>query len=67
MAKQRPTQEARGNEQQRKDRGDDARRDVPLGEIDRVEVDAELREPEERRSEKPASAEPQTIAFPPGD
>ena len=62
-----PGEQAAGNEQQRENRGDDARGDVLLGEIDRVEVDAELREAEEDRGEHSLAAEAQVLAFPGGE
>ena len=59
MAEKRPAEQAAGNEQQREHRRDHARRDVPLGEIDGVEVDAELGEAEERGGEQALRSEPQ--------
>ena len=48
LAEHRPAEQADGDEQQREHRRHHARGDVAFGEIDGVEVDAELGEAEER-------------------
>ena len=57
LAEQRPAEQDRRDQQQREHGRDDARGDVPLGEIDGVEVHAELGEAEEQRGEQAVAAE----------
>jgi hypothetical protein len=66
VSQQQPTEQARRNQKEREDRGDHARGDVPLREIDGVEVHAELREAEEDGGEQALSANVEAIAFPAG-
>ena len=52
MSEPRPTHQGGWDQQQREDGCDDAGRDVLLGEVDGVEVDAELREAEKAGREQ---------------
>ena len=67
LPEERPAEQAAGNDQQREHRRDDARGDVALGEIDDVEVDAELGEAEERRRDGQVPAQFQALAPPGGE
>ncbi len=59
-----PGHQSARNEQQCEDRRDNSGRDVPLGEIDGVEVDRELRKPEEQRRKHARAIQFEAFALP---
>src|ERR1051326_285762 len=62
-----PGEQTARNQQERKDGRDDSGRDMALGHVDRVEVDAELREPEHDNGEHSTPVQPEVLAFGDGD
>src|SRR6476661_3386323 len=65
MAEKSPGQQAARNDQQGKNRRDDAGGDVPLGKIDCIEIDTELGKSEEGRREDTLAADAEALTLPP--